>query len=169
MLLGQNVNSYKGFVGLLEKLNKIKGIKLIRFMTSHPKDASRELFEAIGRLDKVDKRLHLPIQSGSDRILKLMNRGYTQNKYVGLVESFKRLVPGGTITTDIIVGFPTETRRDFNETLKVIKRCGFESAFIFKYSPRPPAKAHLLKDDVSKKEKEARHAEALKVIKEGGK
>ena len=86
MLLGQNVNSYKGssFVKLLERLNKIKGIKFIRFMTSHPKDASEELFKAIGRLKKVDKRLHLPLQSGSDRILKLMNRGYTQKKYLNI-------------------------------------------------------------------------------------
>jgi tRNA-2-methylthio-N6-dimethylallyladenosine synthase len=178
-LLGQNVNSYgkvgsrqsavHSFVKLLEKLNKIKGIKLIRFMTSHPKDASAELFKAIGSLDKVDKRLHLPIQSGSDRILKLMNRGYTRKKYMELVGAFKRLVPGGSITTDIIVGFPTETRKDFNGTLNVIKKCGFESAFIFKYSPRPPAKAHLLKDDVSKKEKEKRHEEALRAIKSFGK
>jgi tRNA-2-methylthio-N6-dimethylallyladenosine synthase len=169
MLLGQNVNSYKGFVRLLEELNHIKGIKLIRFMTSHPKDASIELFRAIARLDKVDKRLHLPVQSGSDRILKLMNRGYTGKKYTGLVESYKKIVPGGTVTTDIIVGFPTETKKDFNDTLGVIKKCGFESAFIFKYSPRPPARAHLLKDDVSKKEKEARHAKALESVKKGKK
>ena len=169
MLLGQNVNSYKGFTGLLEKLNKIKGIKLIRLMTSHPKDASQELFEAIGRLDKVDKRLHLPLQSGSDRILKLMNRGYTQKKYIELVRSFKRVVPGGSVTTDIIVGFPTETKKDFEETLKVIEKCGFEGGFIFKYSPRPPARSHLLKDDVSKEEKEKRHSLALKAIKKGAK
>jgi tRNA-2-methylthio-N6-dimethylallyladenosine synthase len=167
MLLGQNVNSYKGFTGLLEELNKIKGIKLIRFMTSHPKDALVGLFRAIARLDKVDKRLHLPVQSGSDRILKLMNRGYTRKKYIDLVNSYKRLVPAGTVTTDIIVGFPTETKKDFRDTLDVIRRCAFESAFIFKYSPRPPAKAHLLKDDVSVKEKEARHRQALDTVKKG--
>jgi tRNA-2-methylthio-N6-dimethylallyladenosine synthase len=165
MLLGQNVNSYLWFVKLLEKLNKIKGIKLIRFMTSHPKDASEELFKAIGKLNKIDKRLHLPLQSGSDRILKLMNRGYTQKKYLKLAELYKKLVPGGSITTDIIVGFPSETRKDFNETLKVIKKCAFEGGFVFKYSPRPPAKAHLLKDDVSKEEKEKRHEEVLKALK----
>ena len=136
-------------------------------MTSHPKDASGKLFEAIGRLDKVDKRLHLPLQSGSDRILKLMNRGYTKKKYLKAVRSFKKMVPGGSITTDIIVGFPTETRKDFNQTLKMIKDCGFEGGFVFKYSPRPPAKAALLRDDVSKKEKEKRHEEALKALKRG--
>ncbi len=177
MLLGQNVNSYKetkrqrdketSFVHLLEKLNKIKGIKFIRFMTSHPKDASRELFEAIGRLKKVDKRLHLPLQSGSDRILKLMNRGYTQKKYIGSVRLFKKLVPGGSVTTDVIVGFPSETKKDFNETLKTIKKCGFEGGFVFKYSSRPPARASLLKDDVSKEEKERRHEEALQALKRG--
>jgi len=176
MLLGQNVNSYKdtrhktqdtSFVRLLEKLNDIKGIKFIRFMTSHPKDASRELFEAIGRLKKVDKRLHLPLQSGSDRILKLMNRGYTQKKYIELVKLFKKLVPGGSVTTDIIIGFPSETKKDFNETLKTIKRCGFEGGFVFKYSHRPPARASLLKDNVSKEEKERRHEEALQALKRG--
>lgn len=167
MLLGQNVNSYKGFIKLLEELNKIKGIKLIRFMTSHPKDASVKLFEAIGRLKKVDKRLHLPLQSGSDRILKLMNRGYTQKKYLKLVELYKKHVPGGSITTDIIVGFPSETDKDFNDTLKVIEKCCFEGGFAFKYSPRPPAKAVSLKDDVLKEEKEKRHEEALMALKKG--
>ena len=174
MLLGQNVNSYSGlrggglgFVKLLEKLNKIKGIRLIRFMTSHPKDASEELFKAIGGLKKVDKRFHLPVQSGSDRILKLMNRGYTKKKYMELVKLFKKHVPVGSITTDIIVGFPSETKKDFNDTIKVIEKCGFEGGFVFKYSPRPPAKAHLLKDDVSKEEKERRHEEALRALKRG--
>lgn len=167
MLLGQNVNSYSGFVKLLERLNKIKGIKLIRFMTSHPKDASEELFKAIGRLKKVDKRLHLPLQSGSDRVLKLMNRGYTQKKYMDVIKLFKKYVPKGSVTTDIIVGFPSETEKDFNDTLKVIKKCGFEGGFVFKYSPRPPAKSHLLKDDVSKEEKERRHEKALTALKKG--
>lgn len=178
MLLGQNVNSYQerptpdaqrptNFVRLLEKLNDIKGLKLIRFMTSHPKDASGELFEVIARLKKVDRRLHLPLQSGSDRILKLMNRGYTQKRYIELVKLYKKLVPGGSVTTDIIVGFPSETKKDFNETLKTIKKCGFEGGFVFKYSPRPPAKASLLNDNVSKEEKERRHEEALKALKKG--
>ena len=174
MLLGQNVNSYKGagnrvrgFVKLLERLNKIKGIKLIRFMTSHPKDASEELFKAIGKLDKVDKRLHLPLQSGSNRILKLMNRRYTKEKYLKLVSTFKKYVPGGSLTTDIIVGFPSETKEDFNDTLKVIAAAGFEGGFVFKYSPRPKALAHLLKDNVSKEEKEKRHEKALDALKKG--
>ncbi len=177
MLLGQNVNSYgrttnderrtTKFVELLEALNSIRGIECIRFMTSHPKDASAELFEAMGSLEKVDKRLHLPLQSGSNRILKLMNRGYTKEKYLKLVKLFKKKVPNGSITTDIVVGFPSETRSDFNQTLKAIEACAFEGGFAFKYSPRPPAKAHLLKDDVPKEEKEKRHEEALKALKKG--
>lgn len=197
MLLGQNVNSYgkvtgsqshkvsakrseaspKGtksqshqvtsFVQLLEQLNAIDGIEHIRFMTSHPKDASAELFNAMGSLKKVDKRFHLPLQSGSNRILKLMNRGYTKEKYLKLVKLFKKNVPGGSITTDIIVGFPSETKNDFNQTLEAIKKAGFEGGFAFKYSPRPPAKAHLLKDDVPKEEKEKRHKEALSALKKG--
>ena len=187
MLLGQNVNSYgrttpvrrslgeggnderrtTKFVKLLEALNLIKGIEKIRFMTSHPKDASVELFKTISRLKKVDKRLHLPLQSGSDRILKLMNRGYTQKNYLELVKLFKKEVPGGSITTDIIVGFPLETKKDFNDTLKIIKKCGFEGGFVFKYSPRPPARASLLKDDVEKEEKEKRHEAVLKALKRG--
>jgi tRNA-2-methylthio-N6-dimethylallyladenosine synthase len=188
MLLGQNVNSYGGiggnkgkeggiggnkgekgnaFVALLERLNGIKGLELIRFMTSHPKDASEELFKAIGRLGKVDKRLHLPLQSGSDRILKLMSRGYTRKKYLALVSAYKKYVPTGSITTDIIVGFPSETKKDFGDTLKVIKKCGFEGGFVFKYSSRPPAEASRMKDDVSAAEKERRHMLALEALKRG--
>jgi len=168
-LLGQNVNSYKlstnhyslsakasDFVRLLERLNSIPGIERIRFMTSHPKDASVELFKAMRDLDKVCEHLHLPLQSGSDRILKRMNRGYTQKRYMKLAEDYKRIVPGGSLTTDIIVGFPSENGRDFSETVKVMKRVAFDSAFTFKYSPRPPAKACKLKDDVKSAVKEKR-------------
>ena len=156
MLLGQNVNSYNDFVSLLEAINSIKGIERIRFMTSHPKDASVELFKAMRDLEKVCEHLHLPLQAGSDRILKLMNRGYTAKKYMGLVKEYKKYVPGGSITTDIIVGFPGERKGDFDKTVKIMKDIGFDGAYMFKYSPRPPAKSSGLKDDVSQDIKEKR-------------
>ncbi len=160
-LLGQNVNSYElGFVRLLEKLNKIDGIERIRFMTSHPKDASTELFRAMRDLDKVCEHLHLPLQSGSDRILKLMNRKYTSSKYRKLIADYRKIVPDGSLTTDVIAGFPSETDKDFKDTLEFVKEAGFDSAFTFKYSPRPPAKAGKLKDNVS----EAVKAKRLETI-----
>ena len=158
MLLGQNVNSYReiGFTKLLKKLNSIKGIERIRFMTSHPKDASTDLFKAMRDLEKVCAHLHLPLQAGSDRILKLMNRGYTAGKYMSLVKEYREYIPGGSITTDIIVGFPSETSKDFDKTVKIMKDIEFDGAYMFKYSPRPPAKSSGLKDDISKEEKELR-------------
>jgi tRNA-2-methylthio-N6-dimethylallyladenosine synthase len=158
MLLGQNVNSYKGigFVKLLQELNAIKGIERIRFMTSHPKDASTGLFKAMRDLEKVCAHLHLPIQAGSDRILKLMNRGYTSKKYLETIKEYRKYVPDGSITTDIIVGFPSETKKDFDKTVKMMKDIGFDGAYMFKYSPRPPAKSSKLKDSVSQKDKELR-------------
>ncbi len=186
-LLGQNVNSYNGlaysveriaysknlnakryplnaktsnFAKLLERLNKVNGIARIRFMTSHPKDASPELFRAMRDLDKVCEHLHLPLQSGSDRILKLMNRGYTAKKYSKLIEDYRKLIPEGSVTTDFVVGFPSETKRDFEKTLILAKKIRFDGAFMFKYSPRPPAKAAKLKDGISREEKE-RRLEAL--------
>lgn len=160
-LIGQNVNSYSssgrnGFVKLLEAANRIKGIERIRFMTSHPKDASIELLKAMGNLERVCAHLHLPIQSGSDRILRLMKRNYTQKRYLKLVEDYKRLVPEGSITTDIIVGFPSEREEDFNNTLNLMKEIEFDSAFLFKYSPRPPAESSQIDDNVPKEEKEDR-------------
>lgn len=169
-LLGQNVNSYgkvrspqsvvgskkNNFVKLLEAINAVKGIERIRFMTSHPKDAHVELFMAMKGLDKVCEHLHLPFQSGSDRILKLMNRRYTRSKYLKLVEDYRKLVPGGSITTDVIAGFPSETDKDFLDTVGLMKDIGFDSAFTFKYSPRPPAKAARLKDDVPEEVKSER-------------
>jgi tRNA-2-methylthio-N6-dimethylallyladenosine synthase len=169
-LLGQNVNSYgvgkgqdNGFVKLLEELNTIEGIKRIRFMTSHPKDASAELFRAMRDLDRVCEHLHLPMQSGSDRILKLMNRGYTSAKYLKLIDSYRKNVIGGSITTDAIVGFPSETDKDFKKTCDIMKKVGFDGAFLFKYSPRPPAGAARLRDDVAEEEKGARIAELLEL------
>ena len=156
-LLGQNVNSYGyGFVHLLGSLDKIKGIERIRFMTSHPKDASVELFKAMRDLKKVCEHLHLPLQSGSDRILKLMNRKYTKKRYMKVISDYRKFVPGGSLTSDVVVGFPSETDRDFRQTVNVIKEVGFDSMYTFKYSPRPPAKSCKLKDNVSEGEKEKR-------------
>jgi tRNA-2-methylthio-N6-dimethylallyladenosine synthase len=169
-LLGQNVNSYAGyggkdddFVRLLEDVNKIPGNFRIRFITSHPKDASRTLFQAMGELEKLCEHLHLPLQSGSDRILKLMNRGYKARDYLRLVESYRAHVPDGSLSTDIIVGFPYESDKDFRGTLDMMKRVEFDSAYIFKYSPRPFAKASRLKDDVPQDVKAERNILLLDV------
>jgi tRNA-2-methylthio-N6-dimethylallyladenosine synthase len=171
-LLGQNVNSYgkdlKGridFVKLLKMINRQKGLKNIGFLTSHPKDASLRLFKAMRRLKGLSKHLHLPVQSGSDRILKAMNRGYTAGHYMKLVERFRKIVPKGKITTDIIVGFPDETEEDYEATKSLLKKVEFDACYIFKYSPRPPAPSSKMKDDVLVKEKERRHRELLEIQK----
>ncbi len=160
-LLGQNVNSYSckktDFLKLLKLVNSLKGLKEFSFVSSHPKDASPEMFKVISRLDKLKKFLHLPFQSGSNRMLKLMKRGYTREHYLHLAKEYRRIVPEGALTTDIIVGFPGESEEDFRQTLELIQEARFNSAFIFKYSPRPYAAANKLKDDVPKQEKERRH------------
>lgn len=142
-LLGQNVNSYGmdsadglSFAGLLHEINKIEGIYRIRFMTSHPKDLSDSLIEAIRDCEKVCGHLHLPVQSGSSRLLKEMNRKYTREHYLGLGDKLREAVPGISITTDIIVGYPGETEEDFLETLDLIERVRFDFAFTFLYSKR---------------------------------
>lgn len=157
-LLGQNVNSYPRFTELLRKVNDIDGLKQFSFVTSHPKDASVELFKAMAELEKLRKYLHLPIQSGSDRVLKLMNRGYTKEYYLELVKNYRRIVKGGELTSDIIVGFPSETEKDIQDTFDLVKEVKFNAAFIFKYSPRPHTAAASMPDDVPKEEKEKRHA-----------
>ena len=148
MLLGQNVNSYgiadgfkETFPDLLRQINDIEGIKRIRFMTSHPKDLSAELIEAMAECDKVCKHLHLPLQSGSSRILSLMNRRYDQAHYLSLIEQIKTRIPVIGLTTDIIVGFPGESEEDFEETMNVIKTVRFDSAYTFIFSPRKGTKA----------------------------
>ncbi|UCH12732.1 MAG: tRNA (N6-isopentenyl adenosine(37)-C2)-methylthiotransferase MiaB [Candidatus Omnitrophota bacterium] len=172
-LLGQNINSYgqssavghqsSDFVKLLEEINKIPILLRIRFMTSHPKDASIDLFKAMRDLDKVCEHLHLPFQSGSDRILKLMNRKYTANNYLKLIEQYRKIVNGGSVTTDVIVGFPTETEEDFYKTYMLMKEGKFDSAFIFKYSPRPYTAAYKMKDDIKKEAKEERNQSLLRL------
>ncbi len=171
-LLGQNVNSYIdegrkiNFVELLKMINRISGLKSLSFLTCHPKDTARELFELIRDVPVISKGLHMPLQSGSDRILKAMNRGYTSKKYLKLVDEYRLLVYNGQLSTDIIVGFPGETDKDFQETLDLVKRVRFDAAYIFKYSPRPHTKAASMEDDVAQNVKEKRHAELLKLQKE---
>lgn len=175
-LLGQNVNAYSspqpsvrlgnlgvGFIQLLSMVNGMKGLKEFSFITSHPKDTSPELFKAIAGLDKLKKYLHLPVQSGSDRILQLMNRGYTRRFYLDLAADFRKMVKNGTLTTDIIVGFPTETEEDLQDTLNLVKGIEFDAGFIFKYSPRPHTAAAQLADTVNRQEKERRHALILEL------
>jgi tRNA-2-methylthio-N6-dimethylallyladenosine synthase len=168
-LLGQNVNAYEyegvNFVKLVGLVNLVKGLKEFSFITSHPKDTSTGLFEAMRDLDKLKKYLHLPVQSGSDKILKLMNRGYARKFYLDLIDNYRKIVKDGVLTTDIIVGFPTETEGDFQDTYKLVEDIQFDAAFIFKYSPRPHTQAANLPDDVPKQEKERRHALILELQK----
>lgn len=173
MLLGQNVNSYgKGlennvnFAGLLREINAIEGDFRIRFMTSHPKDCTIELLDAIADCEKVERHLHLPFQSGSDRILKLMNRHYDSEGYLNLIREAKKRIPGVTFTSDIIVGFPGETYEDFKETLRVVKEVEFASLFTFIYSPRPGTPAAEMDDPVSREEKGKWFSELLQVEEE---
>jgi len=164
-LLGQNVNAYQyndvTFVKLIESVNLVKGLKEFSFITSHPKDTTIDLFKTMVNLEKLKKYLHLPIQSGSDRILKLMNRGYTRKFYLDLVDNYRKILKDATLTTDIIVGFPTETETDFLKTHNLVKDIEFDAAYIFKYSPRPHTEAEKLADDVERKEKEKRHKSIL--------
>ncbi len=160
-LLGQNVNSYRGgcsFAELLKKMNEIDGIAEISFATSHPKDASRALFKAMRDCTKIKKYLHLPIQTGSNRILRLMNRGYTREHYGELVDAYRAIVGNkARLGTDVIVGFPTEKDKDFKDTVNAIKMIKFNSAYIFKYSSRSRTKAAQLPDDVPDETKKKRH------------
>ncbi len=159
MLLGTNVNSYGGdngemtFPKLLKEVAKVEGIERIRFMTSHPKDLSDELIEVIATEKKVCNQLHLPVQSGSDRILKLMNRKYTAEKYMEIVEKLKKKVPDISLTTDIIAGFPGETNEDFDETLKLLEKVRFDTIFSFIYSKRKGTPAAEMEDCLTEEEK----------------
>lgn len=155
MLLGQNVNSYgktldepMTFAGLLREIEKIEGLERIRFMTPHPKDLSDELIDVMKDSKKICRHLHLPVQSGSSRILKEMNRQYTKEHYLGLVDKIKAAVPDVSITTDIIVGFPGETEEDFEETLDVVRKVGYDSAYTFIYSKRTGTKAAAMEDQI---------------------
>ena len=175
-LLGQNVNSYAyaddgvDFPELLRRVSTVEGIERIRFMTSHPKDLSPRLIEAMATLPKVCNHIHLPVQSGSNRILSEMNRRYTREKYLGLVEDIRAAVDGVELTTDIIVGFPGETEEDFEETLALVRQVGFSAAYTFMYSPRLGTRAAEMENQVPEEVKKDRllrlnacSAEQLKV------
>ena len=159
--LGQNVNSYHyescEFADLLDMASKIEGIRRIRFTSPHPKDFPGKLIDVIAGNDKVCKQIHLPLQAGNDRILQVMNRSYTKEDYLRLAEKVKRLIPGLVLTTDIIVGFPTETEEEFHDTLQVMREVQFDSAFMFKYSERGQTIAsRKYPDDVAEEEKTSR-------------
>lgn len=166
-LLGQNVNSYRDgdvdFARLLEIVNGIEGLERIRFTTSHPKDLSQGIVDAVRHLPKVCEHLHLPLQSGSDRILKLMNRKYTFGEYFGLIKRIRDSIPDIAVSTDILVGFPGETLEDHEATLRALEDVRFDSAFMFKYSPRSGTVASRLKEEVSEEEKVRRLNEVIAI------
>ncbi len=158
-LLGQIVTSYgrrelgvkdgkSGFVQLLEAVHELEGLERIRFTSPHPKGYGDDLVEAYGRLPKLVESAHVPAQSGSDRLLKLMHRGYTRGRYLGIIEKLRRAQPRMGVTTDIIVGFPGETESDFEETLSLARAVEFDNAYIFKYSPRKDTPAAAMEDQV---------------------
>lgn len=171
-LLGQNVNSYgndikrgKTFLDLLKTLNKIDGKFWIRFISNHPKDFPDELLEELPKLEKVTPYIHLPVQSGSTKVLKAMNRNYTKDEFLKLVGKIRKNIPNVAISTDTIVGFPGETKKDFNETIGVYKKSKFDMAYISQYSPRPGTVAAKKEDNVLKEEKKKRDKELNEVLK----
>lgn len=175
MLLGQNVNSYGKtlenpvtFAQLLTMLEEVEGLKRIRFMTSHPKDLSDELIEVMAKSKKICHHLHLPLQSGSSRVLKEMNRRYDKEKYLNLVEKIRTAIPDISLTTDIIVGFPGETEEDFQETLDVVKKAGYDSAFTFIYSKRTGTPAAAKEDQVPADVTKERFNRLLALVQEQG-
>ncbi len=163
ILLGQNVNSYgKGlsenetFANLLQNICDIEGDFMIRFVSPHPRDFTDDVIDVIARNPKIARSLHLPLQSGSTRVLKLMNRGYSKEQYIALAEKIKERIPGVSLTADIIVGFPQETEEDFMDTLDVVEKVGFETSFMFMYSIRKGTKAAVMEgqiDDEVKKDR----------------
>lgn len=160
-LLGQNVNSYRyekyDFADLMEMVNRVEGIERVRFISPHPKDFPVKLLRVIAQNPKICKHIHLPLQAGNDRVLDLMNRTYTQKEFLNLVDEIRGLCPGIALTTDIIVGFPTETAQEFQDTVRVMHKVQFDSAFIFKYSQRKNTIAERkYPDDVSEAEKTER-------------
>lgn len=175
MLLGQNVNSYGKtlenpvtFAQLLTMLEEVEGLKRIRFMTSHPKDLSDELIEAMAKSKKICHHLHLPLQSGSSRVLKEMNRRYDKEKYLNLVDKIRTAIPDISLTTDIIVGFPGETEEDFQETLDVVKKAGYDTAFTFIYSKRTGTPAAAKEDQVPADVTKDRFNRLLALVQEQG-
>ena len=175
MLLGQNVNSYGKtlenpitFSQLLQQVEEIEGLKRIRFMTSHPKDLSDELIETMAKSKKVCHHLHLPMQSGSSRILKIMNRRYDKEKYLELVQKIRTAIPDISLTTDIIVGFPGETEEDFRDTLDVVDKCDFDTAFTFIYSKRSGTPAAKMENQIPEDVVKDRFDRLLSLVQEKG-
>ncbi|SDO90362.1 tRNA-i(6)A37 thiotransferase enzyme MiaB [Clostridium gasigenes] len=173
-LLGQNVNSYgKGldeeitFAMLLRKINEVPGIERIRFMTPHPKDLTEDVILAIRDCDKVCEQIHLPVQSGSNRILKKMNRNYTRENYIELIKKIRKEIPGVTITTDLIIGFPGETEEDFEDTLNLAKEIKYSLAFTYLYSRRNNTPADIMLNQVADNIKHERFNKLVDVINKG--
>ena len=173
MLLGQNLNSYgktldepMSIAQILREVEKVEGLERIRFMTPHPKDLSDELIEVMATSKKVCKHMHLPMQSGSSRLLKLMNRHYTKEQYIALAKKIQERIPGVSFTTDIIVGFPGETEEDFEETLDVVREVGFDSAYTYVYSKRSGTPAASMEDQVDKDVIKDRFDRLLALLKE---
>ncbi len=171
MLLGQNVNSYGknldrpvSFAQLLKEIEKIKGLERIRFMTSHPKDLSDELIQTIKESNKICRHLHLPLQSGSNRILKAMNRKYTREQYIELAEKIRREIPDISLTTDLIVGFPGETLQDIEDTIDVIRKVQYDNAFTFIYSKRTGTPAAAMENQVSEEDVKVGFDKVLKEV-----
>ena len=163
-LLGQNVNSYRheesDFADLLQRVSDVEGIKRIRYTSPHPKDYPRKLLKIMAERDNICKQLHMPLQAGNDRVLEKMNRTYTSAEFMDIVREAREIMPTVTLTTDIIIGFPSETTEEFQDTIRVVKDCKFDSAYIFKYSPRPNTIAmKRFPDDVSADEKTRRIVE----------
>jgi len=168
-LLGQNVNSYidpstgADFADLLERVDSIDGIARIRFVTNHPKDMSDKIIGAIAKLPKVCESIHLPAQSGSTKILRSMNRGYTREQYLDLIDRIKDSIPNVALTTDIITGFPGESQKDFDDTVSLYRTVEYISSFAFRYSVRPGTKASTMQDDVPEKVKIDRLNQIIKL------
>jgi tRNA-2-methylthio-N6-dimethylallyladenosine synthase len=170
-LLGQNVTAYKwrndmDFAALVEKVAEVDGLERIRFLTGHPRDMHRHTMDTIGRLDKVCPWLHVPIQSGADRVLRRMKRLYTRDDYLAMVRYAREVIPGVTFSSDMIVGFPGETEADFQATLEVVREVKYDQIFSFKYSERPGVPSAKLADDVADEDKKRRLAELMAVQEE---
>jgi tRNA-2-methylthio-N6-dimethylallyladenosine synthase len=178
-LLGQIVTSFgrgdihvkdgkSPFVQLLEAVDAIEGLERIRFTSPHPKGYGDDLVEAYGRLGKLAESAHIPVQSGSDRVLKLMHRGYTRARFLSIIEKLRRVKPGIGLSTDFIVGFPGETEEDFGQTLSLAREVGFAQAFVFKYSQRRDTPAADMPEQVSQAVKEERNQRLLEAVNEMG-
>jgi tRNA-2-methylthio-N6-dimethylallyladenosine synthase len=176
-LLGQIVTSYgkreipvrdgkSPFVQLLEAVHEIEGLERIRFTSPHPKGYGDDLAEAYGRLPKLVESAHIPVQSGSDRLLKAMHRGYTRERYLAIIEKLRAIQPHMGVSTDFIVGFPGETEEDFEQTLSLAREVGFDQAFIFKYSPRRDTPAASMEGQVPQEIKEERNQQLMETVNE---